>query len=259
MHHGAQRETVGRFRGRAQLSANPLELRPCRRLIELAGRLHGLRCIAAIGAIGEHRSKVRRKRLAGILFRAEPDRARLADPQRDDGGESPFDEPEVFENLADRPSIGRGPVIPRRLSGTASTAARRSRACISQVRKTFLRAASSSHQPLELLGVDGPCSRLFRGDEPSANKMCERLLEREGSMSLGNRDFLVQVLQRVLADVLPGAVSNEQHLGRRHAAASASRHQRLREDGAEGHRRDPGGSSAGDREEMNRPRVRPSR
>ncbi len=46
----------------------------------------------------------------------------------------------------------------------------------------------------------------------------------------------MQMLQRVLADVLARAIPNHQQLGGRHAAAADPRKQRLREHRAEGHR-----------------------
>ena len=64
-------------------------------------------------------------------------------------------------------------------------------------------------------------------DQPAPHQLGQRLLERVGAVAAGDRDLLVQVLQRVLAHLLPGAVAHHQQLGGRHAAAADLRQQHL--------------------------------
>jgi hypothetical protein len=83
--------------------------------------------------------------------------------------------------------------------------------------------------------MHGARERVPAVDEVALDQFGERLLERERSVLARDRDFLMQVLQRVLPDVLAGAVAHEQQLRRRNQSATGLRHQRLRQDARERH------------------------
>jgi hypothetical protein len=79
-------------------------------------------------------------------------------------------------------------------------------------------------------------ARFVRGDQSLPHELRERLFERDRPVALRDRNLLMQMLQRVLANVLAAAVPNHQQLGCGHAAASCARHERLRQHGAQRHR-----------------------
>ena len=91
-------------------------------------------------------------------------------------------------------------------------------------------------QPFELFGMPGARARIVCRNQPFVDELRERFLERDRAAALGDRDLLMQMLQRVLADVLARAVPNHQQLGGRHTAAAGTRQQRLRQHRAERHR-----------------------
>ena len=73
---------------------------------------------------------------------------------------------------------------------------------------------------LELLGVRRPAVRLAPVDQALAHQPRQRFLERERPVLARDGDLLVQVLQRVLANVLARAVADHQQFRRRHQAAA---------------------------------------
>lgn len=81
-------------------------------------------------------------------------------------------------------------------------------------------------------GVEG-C--VFAVDGALADEVLQRLFLRDRAFVLGHGDFLVQVLQGVSADVLTGAIADDQQLGHRNAASELAGQKNLRQDSGECH------------------------
>src|SRR5262245_20164562 len=79
-------------------------------------------------------------------------------------------------------------------------------------------------------------TRLFEIDDAVFREARERFLERNGALLLGDRDLLVQVLQGVLADVLAGAVADEEELSRDDSSTAPLGQESLGEDRGQRHR-----------------------
>ena len=83
-------------------------------------------------------------------------------------------------------------------------------------------------QPLQLLRMAGAREGVLPVDKTAPDEIGQAFLDRDGALLPRDRDFLMQVLERVPADVLPGTVADHQQLGGRHetgpawAAASGS-------------------------------------
>ena len=71
---------------------------------------------------------------------------------------------------------------------------------------------------------------------PSLHQPRQRLLERKRALLARDRDLLMQMLQRVLADVLARAVADHQQLRGRHQPAADPRQQHLGHDRGQRHR-----------------------
>ena len=76
---------------------------------------------------------------------------------------------------------------------------------------------------------------VFALDMALAHEIYKRFFEAEGTFLLGEGDFLMKVLQRVAADMVAGAVTDQQQLGGRDATAAFLGQENLRVDGSEGH------------------------
>jgi len=76
-----------------------------------------------------------------------------------------------------------------------------------------------------------PASRFGQRQELLANQDRQGFFKRKRSTRAGNRDLLMQVLQGILANVLPRALSDHQQLCCRHASTSKSRQKMLRHHG----------------------------
>jgi hypothetical protein len=61
------------------------------------------------------------------------------------------------------------------------------------------------------------------------DELRQRFLQRDRAAAVGHRDFLMQILESVLADALAGAAPNHQQLGGRHPSTADARTQRLRQ------------------------------
>ncbi len=83
--------------------------------------------------------------------------------------------------------------------------------------------------------MDGAELRVFAIDLVGVDQVDEGFFEGEGSLLFCERDFLVQVLQCVLADVVAGAVADHQEFGGGDAASAFSGKKDLCVDGGEGH------------------------
>src|SRR5688500_2921027 len=90
------------------------------------------------------------------------------------------------------------------------------------------RAPSASYRPLELVRMRGPRQRVLVLDQLLADETRQRFLQRDRSLPARDRDLLMQVLQRVLADVLACAVADHEQLGGGNTAAADARQEHLR-------------------------------
>ena len=75
-------------------------------------------------------------------------------------------------------------------------------------------------QDVEVVGVNGAEEGVFALDVALTDQVYERFFEGEGAFLLGQGDFLMKVLQRVTADMVAGAVADQQQLGRGNAASA---------------------------------------
>ena len=65
--------------------------------------------------------------------------------------------------------------------------------------------------------MDSPPARFRRSDKFLPDQKRKRVLKRERSLCAGDGDLLMDVLQRVLADVLSRAVSDHKEFSRRNS------------------------------------------
>ena len=83
--------------------------------------------------------------------------------------------------------------------------------------------------------MDGTEQGVFAVDLSCVNELNERILEGEGTLFLGQWDFLVKMLQAVSAHVMSGAVTHYQKFRSWNAASALSWQQDLRVHGGKGH------------------------
>src|SRR5258706_2823504 len=83
---------------------------------------------------------------------------------------------------------------------------------------------------IQLFAMYRTCSRIFDVQEAPSHELRQGFFEGERAVTAGNRDLLMEVLQRVLADVLTCTVPDHQQFGRRDPAASRLRQQDLSHD-----------------------------
>lgn len=83
---------------------------------------------------------------------------------------------------------------------------------------------------VQFFGMRRSSSRLFDGQQLLPYERRERLFKRERPAGPRDRDFLMQMLERVLANVLPSAVTDHEQLGGRDAASADTWKENLRHD-----------------------------
>ncbi len=75
-------------------------------------------------------------------------------------------------------------------------------------------------QDVEVVGMNGAEESVFALDVALTDQVYERFFEGEGAFLLSEGDFLVKVLQRVAADVMASAVTDQKQLGSGNAASA---------------------------------------
>jgi hypothetical protein len=80
-------------------------------------------------------------------------------------------------------------------------------------------------------------ARLVPIDRADLDELCQRLLEAKRSRLPCDRDLLLQMLQRILANVLPRSVAHHQQLRCGHQRSGLRRDQHLREHRGQRHRK----------------------
>src|SRR5688500_8760327 len=91
-------------------------------------------------------------------------------------------------------------------------------------------------QLLEIVDMAGARMGVAPLDGPLLDQPRQALLQRERAGLAGNRRLLMEMLERVLPDVLTGAVTDHQQLRGWNDAAADARQQRLRHHRRERHR-----------------------
>ena len=97
-------------------------------------------------------------------------------------------------------------------------------------------AADVREEALELFPMARPRPRFVGLQRTLTDQLREAFLEGKRPGASRDGDLLVEMLQRVLPDVLPRAVADDQQFSGRHASAAALRHQHLRHHRRERHR-----------------------
>src|SRR6202035_3040860 len=73
-------------------------------------------------------------------------------------------------------------------------------------------------EDVEVVGMDGAELCFFAVDVAAADQRGQGILERERAFLLGDGNFLMQMLERVAANAIAGAVADHQELGSGNAA-----------------------------------------
>lgn len=98
-----------------------------------------------------------------------------------------------------------------------------------------LLAALRSHQAQEIIRMSSVQQRVFTINRALLHQELQGLLLRHRSLVLGHRDFLVEVLERISADMLAGTVADNQQLRDWYTPAMLARQKNLRKHSGECH------------------------
>jgi len=83
--------------------------------------------------------------------------------------------------------------------------------------------------------MDGAVEGFFPFDLVGMDEGSQTIFECEGTLLFGEGDFLMQVLQRVSADMVTGAIGDHEEFGGGHASTALAGEEDLGVDGGEGH------------------------